>query len=206
MLDFLVFVFDLFDLESKRMAFFDEFRAFCLTMIGDGKTANLEKGLRSLKLDENGQFKFDELTKMNRIYPHVLYPVFSIRVSLIRVSFGEFWWESAMYRVSDAARDKKQKEQGERQFLTDRANREEKEKLIRRMGILRYTFMPWLRDAERMKLSKLDRMQASLEGEDGDLYDSSQVKRKPAVDFESTDPEAVVTPRAKEKSRYEVER
>lgn len=197
--DMLLFVFELFDTLKAKLCSYDDFRVFCYTMQDGGKTAPLEQGLKTIKVGHDGRFTFEELVKMNRAFPYIMYPIFSIRVTLMRISLGEFWWERTMYRLSDEAKLKQNLDKGDKLFLAGQKKREEEARVQERMGFFRYNFMPWGRKTARLQMARLAIMASQFE------KDQVQLKSQPAIKYEIPDEQAV-TPRVKEKSQYEVER
>merc|ERR1711907_784278 len=92
-----------------------------------------------------GKFSFKELLKMNKQFPTVLYPMFAIRVQLMRSSYGERWWEQTHYRMNDDRKFEKMKEKADTDELKNALKREQEAELIKRMGWWKYTLMPWER-------------------------------------------------------------
>ena len=145
-MEYLQVIFDFFDHDREQVIPFDEFRPFVLSMeTSGGKTAGLEFAMSSLVLDKMGKFSFKELVKMNRQFPTVLYPMYAIRVQLMRSSYGEGWWEQTHYRMNDDKKYAKMKEKADQKSLKDALKREQEAELIKRMGWLKFTFMPWER-------------------------------------------------------------
>ena len=174
-MDYLQVIFDFFDHNREEYILFDEFRTFVLAMdLSGGKTANLEHAMNTIGVDKAGKFPFKELLKMNKQFPTVLYPMFAIRVQLMRSSFGERWWEQTHYRMADDRRYQKMKEIADGNALKDALKREEQAELIKRMGWLKYTFMPWERNRIRKMIERAQKIALDLE-----LSEEKEAQRKP---------------------------
>jgi hypothetical protein len=194
--DMLVFVFTMF--EKDGFCRFDEFKNFCYRMLGTGPKANLDIALESMNIDAIGRFAVHELVKVNRRFPHVLYPVFKIRVALARVTFGEKWWDDISYRLQDEAILKKRAEAGDEAARLKKIKMKEAQELIDRMGWWKYTFMPWERAKVRARIARVAAM-------DEELEEALEEDKKPIsyLPFSYTD-----KPLAPERERgaYEIER
>jgi len=88
--EMLLLVFMMFE-ENERCNF-AQFKQFCQTMNEGIPSPNMDAGLRSMKVDYDGYFTFEALYKMNRMYPLVMYPVFKVRIAMMRASLGERWY------------------------------------------------------------------------------------------------------------------
>ncbi len=175
-IEYLQVIFDFFDHNKEEYIHFDEFRVFVLTMdLSGGKTANLEFAMSTMSLDKSGKLNFKELLKMNRQFPTVLYPMFAIRVQLMRSSFGETWWEQTHYRIKDDKKFEKMKEKADQEALKNVFKREQEAELIKRMGWLKYTFMPWERARFIAMMDRAKRISMELE-----LSEEKEAERKGA--------------------------
>lgn len=201
--DFLLFIFKLFDHKHEDLCYFDEFRAFCFAMFGDSGIYNLEKGLASIIVDRDGKFKYFELEKMNRKYPLVLYPIFSIQVTLMRISWGEYWWEQMLYRLNDEAKLIREKEEGDTKSKERIRAKAERDQLIRKMGWLQYTFMPWERGTARNSIIRAEKMVLDVELRMQLEEEKSKIK-PPTVAVVDLDKE--LSPRVSIPKSYEVQR
>ena len=166
-MEYLQLIFDMLDHHQEQYILFEEFRIFVLAMdVSGGKTANLEHAMNTISL-KAGKFSFNELLKMNAQFPTVLYPMFAIRVQLMRSSYGERWWEQTHYRMNDDRKLEKIKEKADTDELKNALKREQEAELIKRMGWLKFTFMPWerARVIAMMERAKKVAMELELEEE-----------------------------------------
>jgi Ca2+-binding EF-hand superfamily protein len=196
--DTLIMVFNFFKNEESGRAEFDEFRKFCQVMLGNGAKSNMETGLLSMKLDNSGRFTFDELVTLNRRFPHVLYPVFRIKIELERLSFGERWWERAIWRVKDSEALRQAAERGDAAARLKKAQIKQDREILERMGWWRYNFMPWERSKTRARLAKIAAMDAEAEA----IVDAA-MKQSTYQSFSYTSKPAVPQ---KQTGAYEIER
>lgn len=149
--------------EYKGFCNFDEFRNFCFKMLGKGPKANLDIALETMNVDASGRFPITEMIKMNRKFPHVLYPVFNIRIQIARVTFGERFWDEVSYRLQDQAILKKRAEAGDEAARLKKIKLQEAQELIDRMGWWKYTLMPWERSKVKARIVRVAAMDDELE-------------------------------------------
>merc|ERR1711998_682533 len=152
----------MFDALGEDLCPYSEFRSFCQKMLGDGKTGNLDAALKTIQLNHLDKFSFKDLVTMNRKYPYALYPVFAIRIHMMRSTFGETWWEQTHYRVADLNRLKAKIEKGNKEAMKEKMKIEENNEVLNRMGWLKFTFMPWERNKVRMQIMKVKQLAAQM--------------------------------------------
>mmetsp|Transcript_16683 Transcript_16683/g.25085 ORF Transcript_16683/g.25085 Transcript_16683/m.25085 type:complete len:275 (+) Transcript_16683:92-916(+) len=161
--DVLRFLFYLFDKKKSGYIDRDELKHFIISLHGGQVKSNAQMGLASIeeKKTSDGRFAFRELAVLHRQFPHLLYPVFRLQTSMMRESFGESWWEKRKILLGEEARLLRAKEKKHTSNKKeDEAAKEEKVKEA--MGVYKYYLTPWKRKAVRIKIEKMDKIEAEL--------------------------------------------
>ena len=90
------FAFSLFDLDGSGVLEASEVRTLVEEVYGDGYKSNVRVQRIVDKIDSNadGEINFDEFNNFNRQYPALLFPAFSMQMTLRERIFGISYWNS----------------------------------------------------------------------------------------------------------------
>ena len=88
------FAFSLFDLDGSGVLEASEVRTLVEEVYGDGYKGNVRVQRIVEKIDSNadGEINFDEFNSFNRQYPALLFPAFSMQMTLRERIFGVSYW------------------------------------------------------------------------------------------------------------------
>lgn len=129
---------------------------------------NVKLALQHLdKLDDDGTYNFKDLVELRDKYPHVFYPLYELQTQFIRHSLGEYFWNNHKAHLKEA-KEKREKEELERlkKQLRDKALAEQHandEIVKKRMGLIRFYLLPWMRAKERRRVAKIAAIETDLE-------------------------------------------
>lgn len=146
-----------------------ELKHFIMGMWNNEFSSNVKESFAYLDHLDDGDsaYNFQEIYSLHLKYPSTFYPLYKLQMHIIDNTFGEVWWENhkAMLvenRERIAARELaalkvKQKEEA-------RANEVVSDEMIqKRMGIVKYYLMPWLREKEKERILKIAAIESELE-------------------------------------------
>jgi Ca2+-binding EF-hand superfamily protein len=165
-LDCWTVLFYLFDKKKTGYVDRDELKHFIVALHGGEVKSNAQLGLS--RIEEKPRHDFKDIRVLHRDFPYLLYPVFRLQISMMRVSFGETWWENKKILLTEEMRIKRKNEQS--QFTGQDVKKgtvdEEAEKFEGRvrehMGNSKYYLQFWKRDAVRLRLKKMDLIENEL--------------------------------------------
>jgi hypothetical protein len=158
----------LFDKKKTGYVDRDELKHFIVAVHNGEVKSNAQLGLS--RIEEKPRHDFKDLRLLHRDFPYLLYPVFRLQISMMRVSLGETWWDNKKILLAEEARIKKKNEQsqftGEKVKKPKGTEEEEAEKFEARvqehMGTAKYYLHFWKREAIRLKLKKMDLIENEL--------------------------------------------
>lgn len=161
-------LFYLFDKKKTGYVDRDDLKHFIIGVHGGTIKSNAQLGLH--RIEEKPRHDFKDLRILHRDFPHLLYPVFRLQLSMMRVSLGEAWWDSKKLQLAEEMRIKRKNEQS--QFAGERSEQPkgtEDEEAIRfenrvkeTMGTFNYYVTFWKREIIRVKLRKMDAIEKEL--------------------------------------------
>ena len=163
----LTVLFYLFDKKKTGYVDRDELKHFIIALHGGEVKSNAQLGLS--RIEEKPRHDFKDIRVLHRDFPYLLYPVFRLQISMMRVSFGEAWWENKKILLTEEMRIKKKNEQS--QFTgeapvkkgTEAEEAEKFEERVREhMGNTKYYLQFWKREAVRLRLKKMDLIENEL--------------------------------------------
>lgn len=157
-------LFYLFDKKKTGYVDRDELKHFIVALHGGEVKSNAQLGLS--RVEEKPRHDFKDIRILHRDFPHLLYPVFRLQISMMRISLGERWWDNKKIMLAEEKRIQQKSEQS--QFTGQKSKgtvAEEAEKFEQRvkdsMGS-NYYFQFWKREAVRIKLKKMDLIDEEL--------------------------------------------
>ena len=89
------FAFSMFDLDGSGVLEAQEVRNLVEEVYGDGYKNNVrvQRIVEKIDKDDDGDISFDEFNSFNRQYPALLFPAFSMQMTLRERCFGEGYWK-----------------------------------------------------------------------------------------------------------------
>ena len=114
---------------------------------------------------EDGRISFADLKELNTKFPMLLYPVFRMQNTLMRVSLGTSWWKKKKAIVAEEMKVERSKMKN----IEDEMDEKEREKrqleldVKMMMGVAKYHLLFWQREKFRKKVLKLRKIEAELQ-------------------------------------------
>jgi len=117
--------------------------------------------------DGDGKYNFRQVSAIADKYPLVFYPLFELQVQMVKNTLGEYWWENQKASVADSREEEQKKELNrlvqEKKHAEKALETANDEVVKRRMGFVKFYFMPWRRSGERRKIAKIAAIESELE-------------------------------------------
>ncbi len=131
--------------------------------------SNLKEALSFLDSmdDGDGTFNFREIMTLHSKYPNTFFPIFRLQIQIIEESLGSFWWEAHKANLVETKEKRKEQEiadikRKQKEHATEMETVND-DVVLKRMGIVKYYFMPWLRAQERARIAKIAAIENELD-------------------------------------------
>ena len=166
--EILKFIFRIYDLEGNGYADFTEIKTF----IGEihrlnKETTGKQNVIAAIKYLESkasdGIIYFSGFREAHMRFPMIFYPVFRLQICMMMATFGEYWWEKRKRIVAQDAELQKLLESGSKEAVAMLKQKQEEELVLRRLGVVKYYFMPWKRAVARNQLHRIAVINDELE-------------------------------------------
>ena len=117
--------------------------------------------------DGDGSYNFHEIALLQRKYPGAFFPLYNLQTQMIENTLGNTWWQHQKAFLNDrkeAIRAMELKRLQEKEKAAAKESEEANDAVImKRMGIVKFYLMPWLRAKERAKLARIAAIEMELE-------------------------------------------
>lgn len=116
--------------------------------------------------DGDGVLNFKEVTALQRSYPNVFYPLYSLQTHVMKNTLTVYWWENHKANLNDEKEKKKEEELAvlnKKKKAAAKASANVNESMVKkRMGVY-YYLMPWRRNQERARIAKIAAIESELD-------------------------------------------
>ena len=151
-------LFYLFDKKKTGYVDRDDLKHFIIAIHGGTVKSNAQLGLQ--RVEEKPRHDFKDLRILHRDFPHILYPVFRLQLSMMRVSLGEEWWDGKRKNEKSQFTGEKQKKQ---KGAVDEEELRFEMRVKEKMGTFNYYVTFWKREVVRIRLRKMDEIEKELD-------------------------------------------
>lgn len=122
--------------------------------------------LQGFNQDEGGLIDFRHLRALHLKYPMVFYPLYMLQVNIIQNTLGETWWnehkvfikeqQSKKNEIAVQARKKQDEDMEQENEIVS------EDMILKRMGYIQYHVMPWLREVEKKRITRIFELENTL--------------------------------------------
>eukprot|EP01039_Chlorochromonas_danica_P005278 gene5278-5813_t len=162
------YLFYILDQNKTGLIELNEFRHFMLALWEHDVNSNFRIAMAYLQeLDDgDGVLNFKEVTALQRSYPNVFYPLYSLQTHVMKNTLTVYWWENHKANLNDEKEKKKEEELAvlnKKKKAAAKASANVNESMVKKRMGLYYYLMPWRRNQERVRIAKIAAIESELD-------------------------------------------